>query len=98
MSYLPVALGTSLVHEIDWADAVPEGASISSSSWVLRPTGKGVTLETPSRDGKLTQVNIEVDDEASIGPYVITNLAVFSDGSTDARSFSIRVCHETEAA
>lgn len=103
MSYLPVALGTTLAHEEDWGaesangPAAPVGASISSSSWVVYPSGKGVTAETPSTDGLTTQTNVVTAADAQVGAYMITNVVAFSDGTTDRRSFAIRVANFAEA-
>lgn len=97
MSYLPVALGTTLAHEQDWEDAAPAAATISNSSWVVSPSGKGVTAETPTTDGLTTQVNVVTASDAQIGAYIITNVVAWSDGTTDKRAFAIRVANFTEA-
>lgn len=97
MSYLPVALGTTLAHEQDWEDSAPAAATISSSTWVVSPSGKGVTAETPTTDALTTQVNVVTAADAQIGAYMITNVVAWSDGTTDKRAFAIRVANFTEA-
>jgi len=96
MSYRTAALGTSLAWEFDWTAETPEATGIASSTWIVGPAGQGVSVKTPSRDGLLTQVTVEVAEDATVGVFLITNVVVFDDGSFDRKSFSLRTAHVAE--
>lgn len=80
----------SLDYRVDWAAALGSGATISASSWTVRPAeASGITVSTEGLQGLVATARLGGGVPGHV--YVVGNRVTLSDGTSDERSLTIRV-------
>ena len=81
-----------LDYAVDWSDVLPEGDSITESTWTLRPsTTPPLSTAATVRGATRTEVVLH---GGKIGlRYRITNAIETSEGMEAARQFYIEITH-----
>lgn len=79
----------ALTYTMDWTDALNSGATVSTSTWALEPSG------LTNDDDAIVTGNLKTTIKVSGGvhgtDYVATNTVVTSDSETLIRRGTIRV-------
>jgi hypothetical protein len=74
----------SLPYEVDWADWLPDGDTIASSTWVVE---QGLTLVSSTYSSTTAQVVITGGTANRV--YTITNQITTAAGLVDQRSIKL---------
>lgn len=77
--------GETVEYQINWENGVPEGATISTSTWVVAP----MTASGPNIDGYFTVVKLTGGTSGSV--HQIENTITLSDGETYKDSIFIYI-------
>jgi hypothetical protein len=79
-----------LEYRVDWGSALGPGAEISASSWRVQPEeAGGVSVASAGLDGPVATARLGGGVAGHV--YVVGNLVLLADGTSDERSLTIRV-------
>ena len=77
----------TLDYRVDWSAATGGGLTIMASNWAAGPGG--LVVADSGLDGAVAWVRLSGGTPGAV--CLVRNRAVFSDGSADERSLTIRV-------
>lgn len=89
MSYVPQAPGETLDHNVDWADRLASGDTISSASWAIDPAGP--TVVDKGEVGAVVSCTVSGLVRGQI--YSLTCTMISTLGETGQKSIAIRCDH-----
>lgn len=90
-SYIEKDPAAQLTYVLNWADWMPQGDSLSSTTFAVSTiTGaSNVTIVSSGVQGNTAYVQLSGGSAGNT--YVVTNTIVTTNGATDARRFKLKV-------
>jgi hypothetical protein len=89
-TYIPKDPNASLQYGMDWSEWLPQGGSLSSSTWTVETTGtNAITVADSTIFNNVALVTIAGGVEGT--NYTVANTITTDDGFVDARRFRVKV-------